>query len=203
MSNLGGCIEAVLASALQNPDPSPHPDFTLTLMFVCALVNFSLMTQHHSNTQDTLTYMQRYPQRVHHMKDSYLELRTSKSTPAEVNHQGKELRISIVNQIEQQAHDISAALRHWQTDQNRLERVNWAADLIQRENHFNFIKMHYLSHFASHVGRFGSLLMYSTEMGELAHKEQIKGGYRKSNKNNSARQILSYNGRKHALGMWL
>ena len=45
--------------------------------------------------------------------------------------------------------------------------------------------------------------MYSTEMGELAHKEQIKEGYRRSNKNNTARQILSYYGHKHALGMRL
>jgi len=45
--------------------------------------------------------------------------------------------------------------------------------------------------------------MYSTEMGELAHKEQIKQGCRWSNKNNAARQILLYYGRKHALGMRL
>ena len=45
--------------------------------------------------------------------------------------------------------------------------------------------------------------MYSTEMGELAHKEQIKEGYRRSNKNNATQQILSYYGRKHALGMRL
>ena len=45
--------------------------------------------------------------------------------------------------------------------------------------------------------------MYSTEMDELAHKEQIKEGYRRSNKNNAAPQILSYYGRKHTLGMRL
>ena len=63
--------------------------------------------------------------------------------------------------------------------------------------------MHYLSHFVSHVRRFGSILMYSTVMGELAHKEPIKEGYRRSNKNNATRQILLYYGRKHALGMRL
>jgi len=45
--------------------------------------------------------------------------------------------------------------------------------------------------------------MYSTEMGELAPKEQIKEGYSRSNKNNAGRQILSYYGRKHARGMRL
>ena len=109
----------------------------------------------------------------------------------------------MANQIAQEAHHISAAQRRRQADQNRLDRVNRGAVLIQRENHSNFIKMYYLTHFVSHVRRFGSTLMYSTEMGELAHKEQIKVGYRRSNKNNAARQILSYYGHNHALGMRL
>jgi len=45
--------------------------------------------------------------------------------------------------------------------------------------------------------------MYSTDIGELAHKEQIKEGYRRSNKNEAARQILSHYGHQHALGMRL
>jgi len=75
--------------------------------------------------------------------------------------------------------------------------------LVRRENHFNFIKMHYLTHFASHVRRFGSISMYSTEIRELAHKDQIKDGYRLSNKNDAAQQICSQYGRQHALGMRL
>jgi len=77
-------------------------------------------------------------------------------------------------------------------DIERLQRVHQRADLIRQENHFNFIKMHYLSHFSSHVRRFRSISMYSTEIGELAHKDQIKEGYRSSNKNEAARQILSH-----------
>ena len=45
--------------------------------------------------------------------------------------------------------------------------------------------------------------MYSTDIGELAHKEQLKEGYRRSNKNNAAPQILSDYGRWHILGMKL
>ena len=63
--------------------------------------------------------------------------------------------------------------------------------------------MHYRSRFTSYVLRFGSSLMDSTEIGELAQKEQIKESYRRSNKNNTPRQILSYYGRKHTLGMRL
>src|SRR5437588_8246430 len=63
--------------------------------------------------------------------------------------------------------------------------------------------MHYISHVSSHVRHFGSIAMYSTEIGELVHKEQIEEGYRMSNKNEAARQILSQYGRQHALGMRL
>jgi len=45
--------------------------------------------------------------------------------------------------------------------------------------------------------------MYSTENCELAHKDQIKDGYRRSNKNEAARQILSHYGRQHAIGIGL
>jgi len=97
----------------------------------------------------------------------------------------------------------TVANRRRLADQERVERSDRWADLIRHENHFNFIKMHYLTHFASHVRRFGSISMYSTEISELAHKDQIKDGYRRSNKNEAAQQILSHYGRQHALGIRL
>jgi len=45
--------------------------------------------------------------------------------------------------------------------------------------------------------------MYSTEISDLVHNDQMKDGYRRSNKNEAARQILSHYGRPHALGIWL
>ena len=147
------------------------------------MVDFFLITQYRSHTLDILAYMERYLQTFHQKKDVFLKFRTSKSTRTEVNSQDRELRILMANQIAQEAHYISAAQRGWQANQNRLARVNRRADLIPRENHSNFIKMHYLSHFASHVRRVRSILMYSPEMGGLAHNEQIKEGYRRSNMN--------------------
>jgi len=63
--------------------------------------------------------------------------------------------------------------------------------------------MHYLIHFASQVRRFGSILMYFRAIGELAHEDQIKDGYRGSNKNDAAWLILSQYGRQHAREMRL
>jgi len=45
--------------------------------------------------------------------------------------------------------------------------------------------------------------MYSTEISKLAYKDQIKDDYRRSNKNEAARQILSLSGLQHALGIRL
>jgi len=45
--------------------------------------------------------------------------------------------------------------------------------------------------------------MYSTEIGDLAHQEQIKDRNRRSNKNEAARQIWSQYGRQYGLGMHL
>ena len=201
MRNLSRCISAVLASALRNPDSSQHHDFQIALKCVSALVDFSLMAQYRSHTPDTLSYLERYLLTFHQTKDIFLEFRTSKATRAEANRQDRELRELIANERAHEIRRTSAAKRRRQADQERLQRVNQRADLIRRENHFNFIKMHYLSHFSSHVRRFGSISMYSTKIGELAHEDQIKEGYRRSNKNEAASQILSHYGHQHALGM--
>ena len=88
-------------------------------------------------------------------------------------------------------------------DDNRQEEDDLRMDLVRRELHFNFIKMHLLSHFCDHIRQFGNIPMYSTEIGELAHKTQIKDGWRQSNKNDAARQIVHSYGRQHAIRMRL
>ena len=76
-------------------------------------------------------------------------------------------------------------------------------DLIHTESHFNIIKMHLLIHFGDHIRQFSNIPMYSTEYGELAHKEQIKDTWRHSNKNDVARQILHSYSRRHGIRMRL
>jgi len=76
-------------------------------------------------------------------------------------------------------------------------------DMIHCESHFNFIKMHLLSHFCDHIRQFGNIPMYSMEIGELAHNTRTKEGWCKSNKNDAARQILHSYGCQHAIWMRL
>jgi len=76
-------------------------------------------------------------------------------------------------------------------------------DMINAESHFNFVKMHLLSHFYDHICQFSNILMYSTKIGELGLKTQIKEGWRQSNKNDAARQIVHSYGHQHAIRMRL
>jgi len=86
-------------------------------------------------------------------------------------------------------------------DDNYQEENDLCLDLVRSESHFNFIKMHLLSHFGDHIHQFANIPMYSTEIGELAHKTQIKDRWHHSNKNDSARQIVHSYGRQHAIRM--
>jgi len=203
MRSLGHCISAVFASPLRDPDSSQYHDFKSALKCVSALVDFSLMAQYRSHTPDTVSYMESYLQTFHRTKDIFLEFRTSKATRTQGDRQDWVLRELMADQHAKEVHHRTIANRCRQADQERVERSDRRADLIRHENYFNFIKMYYLTHFASHVRRFGSISMYSTEIGELAHRDQIKDGYRRSNKNDAARQILSQYGPQHALGMRL
>ena len=77
----------------------------------------------------------------------------------------------MADQHAKEVHHRTVANHRRQADQERVERSDSWADLIWRKNHFNFIKMYYLTHFPSHIRRFGSISMYSTEIGELAHMD--------------------------------
>jgi len=73
--------------------------------------------------------------------------------------------------------------------------------MINAKSHFHFVKMHLLSHFCNKIHQFGNIAMYSTDIGELAHKRQIKEGWRQSNKNDAALKIMHSHSRQHAIRM--
>jgi len=183
MRNHGRCILAIMASALRNPDSSQYQDFKSALKCVTRLVEFTLMAQYHRHTPDTLSYTESYLQTFHRTKDIFLEFRTLMATGTQANRQDHDLRELMANQHAKEVHHRTVANCRLLADQERVERSERRADLIRRENHFNFIKMRYLIQFASHVQHFGSISMYSTKIGNLAYKDEIKDGYLRSNKN--------------------
>ena len=179
MRNLGHCLLGVLAVTLRQPDSTQAIPFKCALACVRALIDCNMMPQYRSHTSDTITYMEDYLDQFHLMKDIFLEFRVCKCTQTKIDEERKEIR----RQRAQMEHSVAHSKRRRVRDKDREEENDRCMDLIQTESHFNFIKMHLLSHFCDHIRQFGNILMYSTEYGELAHKDQIKNRWWKSNKN--------------------
>jgi len=98
---------------------------------------------------------------------------------------------------------VATSPRHRMRDDDQDQEHELRVDMIHGESHFNFIKMHLQSHFCDHIRQFRNIPMYSMEIGELAHKTQINKGWRQSNKNDAAVQIVHSYGRQHAIRMRL
>ena len=116
--------------------------------------------------------MEDYLDQFHKLKDIFLEFRVTKRTQDKVDKQRNEIRRERTLVIER----VAPSLRRRMRDDNREDESDLCLDLVRGESHFNFIKMHLLSHFCDHKRQFGNIPMYSTEIGELAHKIQIKDG---------------------------
>ena len=168
--NLGRCLLGVLAVALRQLDSTPVIPFKRALECFTALVDFNMMAQYSSHTDEIMVYIEDYLGRFHQMKDIFLEFRVSKRTQAKIDEERKELRGQRAQINQRVAPSKWCRVRC----QDREEGNDRRMDLIQSESHFNFIKMHLLIHFGDHIRQFGNIPIYSTEYGELAHKEQIK-----------------------------
>jgi len=164
------------------------------LTCVRTLVAFSMMAQYRSHTSDIIAYTEHYLDQFDRMKDIFLEFRVTKRTPAKVDEQ----RRQIGYQRTQMRQPVSPSKRGQIRDDDREEDHERRMDLIYRESHFNFIKIHLLSHFSDHIPQFGNIPMYSTEFGELARKEQIKDTWRQGNKNDATRRVVPSYSRQHA-----
>jgi len=139
----------------------------------------------------TITYMEDYLDTFHKMKDIFLEFPVTKGISMKIDELRRELRHDMPSTREL----IAVFKRRCICDAEREEETEQCMNLILCESHFNFIKMHLLSHFCDHIRQFGNIPMYSTKFGELAPKTQIKAGWWQSNTNDASRQIMqSYSG---------
>ena len=91
--------------------------------------------------------MEQYLNYFHKMKDIFLEYRVSKRTRAKLDEQRRELQ----HQRLQMNQPVPTSKWRRVRDDDRTEENDRRMDLIHSESHFNFIKMHLLSHFHEHV----------------------------------------------------
>ncbi|KAF8418454.1 hypothetical protein BGX38DRAFT_1109133, partial [Terfezia claveryi] len=66
--------------------------------------------------------------------------------------------------------------------------------------HYNFPKMHLISHFVDQIAEYGSLPQFSTDICEVLHKP-LKDGYRRSNHVNVVPQVIQTYTRAHSFAI--
>ena len=169
MRNLGRCLLGVLGVALRQPDSTQVQPFRCALTCVRSLLDFTMVAQYRSHTPETISYMEKYATQFDETKDIFLEFGISKRTQEKADVLRKELR----RQRAQMRERVPASQRRRICDDDREEENDQSKELIYSESNFNFVKMHLIGHFRDHIYMFGNIPMYSTEYGELAHKEQI------------------------------
>ena len=137
--------------------------------------------------------MEQYLYDFHRYKVVFQEFWSTKKTRQEADANNEQLRLNLEREF-REAGQMPAVKRRRLLDESRLDRTDKREEIFQNKSHFNFIKLHLLVHYCSHIQKFRNIPMYSTDVGELAHKVQIKEGYWHSNKNDSdaSRQILHY-----------
>jgi len=185
--------------ALRQPDSTQVQPFRRALTCVRSLLDFTVMAQYGSHKPETISYMKEYATQFHETKDIFLGFRISKRTQAKADELWKELR----RQRAQMRERVRPSQRRGIHHEDREEENDQRMQFIHSESNFTFVMMHLIGYFRDSIYMFSNIPMYSTEYDDLAHNEQIKDGWRRSNKIDAARQILSSNGRQHAIRMRL
>jgi len=84
--------------------------------------------------------------------------------------------------------------------EDREERVYLMIQVLVKDSHFNFPKMHLIMHWAYQISRYGSLPQFLTEICETSYKA-FKEAYRCSNHVDSISQIIKSYSRDHNLAV--
>lgn len=198
MRNLGRIVLGAFAAALRDPPKALKTSFAMAMKSVHSFIEFHLMVQYTMHIIQTLNYMDSYWKDFHNHRDIFLEFRAYKRTKLAVKERQKALQESLFP-------TLATSAGTGKCKQNSMSHGKCFNELqeLQESSHFNFVKMHLLTHFQQHLERFCNILMFSTEVSELVHEDQIKDNYRASNKVDAVLQILDIYVRHQACEIWL
>ncbi|KAF8414713.1 hypothetical protein EV426DRAFT_579158 [Tirmania nivea] len=153
-------------------------------------MDFMLIAQYQTHTPGTIQSMKDYLSDFHEYKDVFLRFRTTKATKNAAKQATKDL-------CEDQHRSLMSdalcppplAKCQKLQEQFRTEADELVDDLLSTGAHYNFPKIHLISHFADQIAKYGSLPQYSTEICEASYKP-LKDAYRRSNHVNPIPQII-------------
>jgi len=177
--------------ALRRTTNQPHPtgsqvqEFNKAIQCVRSMSDFYLMTQYDSHTDKTVSYMQKYLREFHGRKGVFLHYHASKGAKRAAAEAHKVL---LKEQTETSVKGLTASEKVKLRQKDALERRNLVDKILREAAHYNFPKMHLISHYAEQIPKFSALKQYSTDISECMHKG-FKEAYRQSNKVNAMSQM--------------
>jgi hypothetical protein len=183
----------VVTQLQRGRNPTQHPIFNRAIECTRALLEFYMYARDKSHDDATLSYIENSLHRFHTFKDVYLLGRASKKVKARANAVRTEL-------VKKRKVGEETNAETWTPSKKRCKMNAWWDNIsheidISKELDADFIfpKIHWMSHWAEQVGRFGALQQYSAERHEQAHKTNLKAGWNASNHNlNYLPQVITF-----------
>ncbi|KAL0631427.1 hypothetical protein Q9L58_009707 [Maublancomyces gigas] len=133
--------------------------FGNALKCVRSFVDFHLMAQYKTHTAETLGYKDQYLRDFHQYRDVFQEFRAYNTTKKAVKDRTKAILQSNPPVLTLNRFNRQRIRESCMSHRRRLQEM----EEIREASHFNFIKMHLLTHFRQHVERFEITAMFSTE----------------------------------------
>ena len=148
-----------------------------------ALLEFYMYSRYKSHDDDTIGYMEDALLRFHRSKEVFLGARVGKRARAKAGNLRTELVRKRKAEEELRADSLTPSQRRREHSEWR-DFIDSEVDLSKENDaHFNFIKIHLLSHFTEQIRLYGSLPQWSAETHEHAHRANMKDGWNASNHN--------------------
>ena len=167
------------------------------ILCVRYLTDFIALAQYRVHTLGSIKSIQDYLSDFHKHKDVFLRFRATKAAKNSAREASKDMR----SEQKLAASDVThQSKRRMLEKEFRVETEEVVNDILSGGGHFNFPKMHLISHFADQINKYGTLTQYSTEICEALHKP-LKDAYRRSNYIDTLPQIISTYARGHSFVM--
>jgi len=157
------------------------------------------MMQYSSHTDHTVSYMQRSLHVFHETKDVFQRFRAGKKAKRAAAEAHKSL-LQEQTEVLASAQHLTAVEKGKVRQGNTLERRELADEILREGAHYNFPKIHLISHYAELIPKFGALGQFSTNISETMHKA-FKDASCRSNRVVSMSQVVTTYTRDHIFTM--
>jgi hypothetical protein len=181
MKEMSRYLVGVVTQSLRGGSPTRCPIFNLAIECTRVLLEFYMYARCISHDDATLSDLEDALHRFHTFKDVFVLGRAGKKAKAKANALRMEL-------VKKRKVDKDTNADTWTPSKKRCEMNSWLdyinhkIDISKQLNaDFNCPTIHWMSHWAKQIRRYGALQQYSAKRPEPAHKSNLKDSWNASN----------------------